>query len=105
MLAISNLNVDTIIIKARRGLAVMRVMSAAKCAQRLLFLLYQGLVLSVIEYAMAILMLSPRQTERLDKIQNEAMRIILGCTRDTEIRAMRYLLDCPTIDHRLQRSE
>src|SRR5579871_6938191 len=50
-------HVDTIIIKARRGLAAMRVMSAAKCAQRLLFLflLYQGLVLSVIEYAMAIL--------------------------------------------------
>ena len=95
-------HVDTIIIKARRGLAAMRVMSAAKCAQQLLFLLYQGLVLSVIEYAMAILTLSPRQTERLDKIQNEAMRIILGCTRDTEIRAMRYLLDCPTIDHRLQ---
>ena len=58
--------------------------------------------MSVFEYAMAILTLSCKQMERIERIQNEAMRIILGCTRDTACRAMRYLLDFPTIRDRLQ---
>ena len=95
-------HVDHIIEKAYKGLAAMKVMAAAQCEQRLLFLLYQGLVVAVVEYALAILTLSQTQTERLDRIQNEAMRIILGCTRDTSARAMRYLLDCPTAEQRIQ---
>ena len=46
--------------------------------------------------------LSHKQIERMERIQNEAMRIILGCTRDTACRAMRYLLDFPTIEERIQ---
>ena len=95
-------HVDHVIIRAGKGLAAMKVMAAAQCEQRLLFLLYQGLVVAVVEYALAILTLSQTQIERLDIIQNAAMRIILGCTRDTSTRAMRYLLDCPTAEHRLQ---
>jgi hypothetical protein len=85
-----NKHVDHVIIKARRGIAAMRVMAAANCIQRYLFLLYQGLVLSVIEYALAILTHSRTQLEMLEKLQNEAMRIVLGCTRDTGCRAMRF---------------
>ena len=33
-------------------------------------------------------------------IQNEGMRTILGCTRDTSAEAMRYLLDFPCVDER-----
>jgi hypothetical protein len=95
-----NKHVDHVIMKARRGIAAMRVMAAANCEQRHLFLLYQGLVLSVIEYALAILTLSRTQLERLERLQNEAMRIVLGCTRDTACRAMRYLLDIPTMEDR-----
>ena len=63
-------------------------------------ILYQGLVLSVIEYALAIMTLSRTQIDRLERLQNEAMWIILACTRDTACRAMRYLLDIPTMDDR-----
>src|SRR5204863_228111 len=42
------------------------------------------------------------QYEKLEKIQNEAMRIILRYTKDTEIKAMRYLLDFPSIVHRAE---
>ena len=90
-----------VIMKARKGLLAMRVMAAADCEQRHLCLLYQGLVLSVLEYALAILTLSHSQIERLERIQNEAMRIILGCTKDTSCRAMRYLLDYPTMEYRI----
>lgn len=95
-------HVDHTIARARKELVAMRVMAAAHCEQRLLALLYQGLVLSVIDYALAILTLSITQTERLDKIQNEPMRIILGCIRDTSTRTMRLLLDYPTMKHRVQ---
>lgn len=54
----------------------------------------------MIEYALAILTLSCTQFERLERLQNEAMWIVPGCTRDTACRAMRYLLDIPTMEGR-----
>ena len=34
----------------------------------------------------------------LDRVLNEAVRVILGTTKDTPIEAMRYLLDLPSIE-------
>ena len=39
---------------------------------------------------------------RLERIQNEAIIIILGCPKDTPAVAMRFLLDLPTISHRIE---
>jgi hypothetical protein len=89
--------VDHVIIKARKGVAAIRVMAVANCEQRHLVLLFQGLVLSVVEYALAIFTVSQTQIQRLEHIQNEAMRILLGCTRNTACRAMRHLLDFPAV--------
>ena len=75
-------------------------MAAANIEQRLLVLLHQGIVLSCIEYACALLTISPTKTVRLERIQNEAMRIILGCTKDTPRVSMRFPLDLPTIVNR-----
>ena len=41
--------------------------------------------------------LSDTQLKRLEVIQNEGMRAILGCTKDTSAAAMRYTLDLPTM--------
>src|SRR5579871_4624984 len=76
-------------------------MAAADITQGQLVMLYQCLVLSGIEYGGAILTASDTQMDRLERIQNEAMRIILGCTRDTPCVAMRYLLDFPSMEHRI----
>ena len=46
--------------------------------------------------------LSETQLKRLEVIQNEAMRAILGCTKDTSAEAMRYLLGFPTMAERLR---
>ena len=37
---------------------------------------------------------------KLDRVQNEAMRVILGTTKDTPIETMRYLLDLPSMETR-----
>ena len=97
-----NAHVDHVVSKARKGLTALRVMAAANIEQRLLTLLFHALVLSPIQYAAAILTVSPTQIARLERVQNEAMRIILGCTRDTSCVAMRYLLDFPTTNHRIK---
>ena len=68
-------------------------------------LLFQAIVLSPIEYALSILTLSAIQIERLEKVQNEAMRIILGCTKDTPCVTMRLLLDFPTMENRIRSFE
>ena len=51
----------------------------------------QTLVLSVIHYGFCLLTLSAAQLQRL--IPNEDIGSILGCTRHTSVKAMRYLLD------------
>lgn len=62
-----------------------------------LILLYQRLILSHIEYALAIPTISTTQVKRLEKMHNEITSIILGFTMDiprvTEILAWRvYVL-------------
>ena len=54
--------------------------------------LYQSVILSVIDYGLGLTTLSQSNLLKLDRVQNEAMRVILGTTKDTPIEAMRYLL-------------
>ena len=77
--------------KARKGLVALKTMAAARMSQKILVTLYQALILSVINYGFGLLTLSAAQLKRLESIQNEAMRTILVCTKDTSAEAMRYL--------------
>ena len=51
--------------------------------QRRLFLLYKGVVLSVIDYGLGLPTMAQTNLLKLDRVQNEAMRVILGTTKDT----------------------
>ena len=93
-------HISRVIVKARKGLVAIKTMAVARMSQKILVILFQSLVLSVIEYGFGLLTLSTAQLNRLEVIQNEAMRAILGCTRDTSAEAMRYLLNFPTIAER-----
>ena len=55
------------------------------------------MILSVIDYGLDLTTLSQSNQLKLDRVQNEAMRVILGTTKDTPIEAMRYLLDLPSM--------
>ena len=68
-------------------------MAAEQVPQNFLFIMLQLVVLSVIDYGLGCLTLSDAQVGRLDVVQNEAMRAVLGCTKDKPIICMRYLLD------------
>ena len=84
--------VTRVISKARKGLNAIKVMASLRMPQRVLFILFQALILSVVNYGLGLLTLSNAQLDRLATIQNEGMRIILGCTRDTSCEAMRHYL-------------
>ena len=75
-------------------------MAIAQMPQKVLFILFKALVLSVVEYGLGLLTLSTAQLNRLEVIQNEGMRCVLGCTRDTSAEAMRYALGLPPMADR-----
>ena len=49
--------------------------------------------------------LSKIQLQRLDVIQNEGIRAILGCTNDTAAAAMRYVLGLPAMKGRHKQAQ
>ena len=63
-------------------------------------MLYQSVILSVINYGLGLTTQSQSNLLKLDRVQNEAMRVILGTTKDTSIEAVRYLLDLPSMETR-----
>ena len=88
-----NRHIDSVITRAKKGICAIRSMAAQQVPQNFLFIMLQLVVLSVIDYGLGCLTLSAAQVGRLDVVQNEAMRAVLGCTKDTPIICMRYLLD------------
>ena len=78
-------------------------MASAGIQQHVLVLLMQLVVFSVFDYGLGMLTLNKTQVERLERLQNAAMRAVLGCTMDTHVITMRYLLDLTSIRvrHRL----
>lgn len=51
--------------------------------------------MSVVELDLDLLTSATAQISRLERIQNEVVRAVLGFTRDTSITSMRYVLDMP----------
>ena len=60
-------------------------MAAKGIEQRHLFLLYQSVVLSVIDYGLSLTTMAQTNLLKLDRVQNEAMPFILGTTEVTPI--------------------
>ena len=95
-----NKHVEATVLKCKKGLGALKAMAAKGIEQRHLFLLYQSVVLSKIDYGLGLTTMSQTNLQKLERIQNEAMRTILGTTKDTPIDAMRYVLDLPPIQTR-----
>ena len=66
----------------------MKDMASKGIEQRHLFLLYQSVILSVIDYGLGLTTMSQSNLLKLDRVQNKAMRVILGTTKGTPFEAM-----------------
>ena len=58
------------------------------------------MILGIIDCDLGLTTLSQSSRLKLDSDQSEAMKIILGTTKDTPIETMRYLLDLPSMETR-----
>ena len=92
--------VDSTKLMCEKGLSPLKAMASKDIEQRYLFLRYQSVILSVIDNGLGLTTLSQPKLLKLDRVQNEAVRVILGTTKDTPIGAMRCLLDLPSIETR-----
>ena len=62
---------------------------------RHLFLLYQSVVLSVIDYGLGLTTMPQTNLLKLDRVQNETLIVIPGTTKATSTETMRFMLDLP----------
>ena len=83
---------------------MLKVIACANMHQRVLLILYQTLILSVVNYGFG-LTLSKTQLQRLEVIQNQGMRNILGCTRDTSFEAKRFRLGLLSMPERSKKAQ
>lgn len=81
--------VDRVIIKCKHGLTALKTLVTAHKEHRPLVLLFNYLVLAVIDYNLCILTLSAQSVKMFEWIQNVGMQIFWGCTPDTPIKMMK----------------
>ena len=62
-------------------------------SSRHLFQLHQNVVLSVIDYGLGLTTMAQTNLLKLDRVQSEARRVILGTTKDTPTETTRFMLD------------
>ena len=55
------------------------------------------MVLSVVDYGLGLTTVAQTNLLKLDKVQNQAMRVVLGTTKDTLIETMGFVLDLPPV--------
>ena len=77
-------------------------MAAKVLQQHYLFMLYWSVILSVIDYGLGCETLSPLNLLKLDRAQNQALRVMLGTIKDTSIEVLRHLLDLPPTRHKVK---
>ena len=58
------------------------------------------MLLNVLDYGPGVTTMAQTHLLKLGRVQNEAMRLVLGTTKDTPIEAMRFMLDLAPVQNR-----
>ena len=82
------------------GLSVLKAVAAKGSEQRHLFLLHLSVMLSVIDNRLGLTTMARTNLLKLDRVQNEAMRVILGTTKGTSSETRRFMIDLPPMQTR-----
>ena len=69
--------VESTKLRCKKGLSTLKAMASKGIEQRHLFLLYKSVILSVIDYGLGLTNLSQSNLLKLDRVRNEATRVIL----------------------------
>ena len=97
-------HVEYVTARVRKRLDVMRILAhLSGVTARILKTFYVATVRSVLEYGAHVFGLMSRNSiERLSRLQNAAMRVILGAPKGTGNDAMRSEIDLPPLDVRYE---
>ncbi|KAF0314667.1 putative RNA-directed DNA polymerase from transposon BS [Amphibalanus amphitrite] len=76
-------HIEKVVSRCTRALGTLKMAQKRGVCQRRIVELYRSLILSRLTYGGEVITASPSSLERLDRIQNAALRIATGCTRDT----------------------
>ena len=90
--------VESTKLRCKKGSTALKAMASKGIEQRHLFLLYQRVILNIVEYGLGLTTLSQSNLPKLHRVQNEAMRVIPGTTKDTPTETMRYLLGLRSVE-------
>ena len=77
--------VESAKLRCKKGLSALKAMASKGIEQLHLFMLYQSVIHSIIDYGLGLTTLSQSSLLKLDREQSKAMRVILGTTKDTSI--------------------
>ena len=92
--------VESTKLRSKKGLSALKAMASKGIEQRHLFLLFQVLTLSIIYYDLGLATLSQSNLLKPNRMQTDALTVIMGTTKDTPTEAVHYLLDLPQIKTR-----
>ena len=90
---------QALFVTKQKGLNALKMMEYTIRPRRILLILYQTLILSVVDYGYGLI------TLKLKVIRIQGMRTIFGCTRDASCEAMRHVLDLLSMLERHMRSQ
>ena len=81
--------VESTKLRCKKGLSALKAMATKGIEHHHLFLLYQSVILGVIECCLVLTIPSQPNLLKVDRVQNDAMRVVLGTTKGTPIEAVR----------------
>ena len=84
---------ETTALKCNKAPSVLKVVAVMGIKHHHLFLLYQSVVLSVTDYELDLTTMAQTNLLKLDSVQNKAMQVTLGTTKNTPTETMRFMLD------------
>ena len=92
-----NAHADSVRSRCIRALSTLKAAYSRGVDLRRITHLYRSLVLSRITYGLEIINPLKTTMDKLERIQNSALRLATGCPRQTPVTALRYMFDLPSI--------
>ncbi|KAF0304940.1 putative RNA-directed DNA polymerase from transposon BS [Amphibalanus amphitrite] len=92
-----NAHADSVRSRCVRALSTLKAAYSRGVDLRRSSHLYRSLVLSRITYGLEIINPLKTTMDKLERIQNSALRLATGCPRQTPVTALRYMFDLPSI--------
>ena len=86
---------ETTALKCNKAPSVLKVVAVMGIKHHHLFLLYQSVVLSVTDYELDLTTMAQTNLLKLDSVQNKAMQVTLGTTKNTPTETVGFMPDLP----------